>query len=69
MHCVRCECVECKDLNEIMLVYWSLDLAGEENIEVHMERLTIQALELVRCISFLLKLNELSSGWYTILAP
>lgn len=56
MHCVRCECVECKDLNEIMLDYWSLDLAGEENIEVHMERLTIQALELVRCISFLLKL-------------
>ena len=28
---------------------------GEENIEVHMERLTIQALELVRCTSLNLK--------------
>ena len=26
-----------------------MKILGEENIEVHMERLTIQALELVRC--------------------
>ena len=30
---------------------------GEENIDVHMERLTIQALELVRC-KYLIILNQ-----------